>query len=103
MRRFLILILGLGLSLGWAPAVGCPAGSVLDNCFVARAQSPTQAQITIYPADAAAFPEVATFMDVFDATGRFVSGLKPEQVTISEDGKAVPVTALNEMAVPLQL
>lgn len=103
MRRFLILLLGLGLSLGWGPAVGCPAGSGLDNCLVARAQAPNQAQVTVYPVDTAAFPEISTFMDVFDVNGRFVSGLKPEQVAISEDGKPVPVTTLNEMSVPLQL
>jgi hypothetical protein len=97
------MVIGLGLPFGWAPAIGCPAVSLLDNCFVARAQAPTQAQITIYPADASAFPQISTFMDVFDATGRFVSGLKPEQVTITEDGKTVPVAALNEMVVPLQL
>ncbi len=103
MRRLLILILGLGLSAGWAPAIGCPAAAALDNCFVARAQAQNQAQITVYPAEAGNFPEISTFMDVFDANGRFVSGLKPEQVTITEDGKTLPVTSLNEMVVPLQL
>ncbi len=103
MRRFIILALGLGLSWGWAPAFGCPSMPALDVCLTARAQAATQAQITIYPADAANFPQISTFMDVFDTGGRFVSGLKPQQVTITEEGKTLPVAALNEMVVPLQL
>ena len=57
----------------------------------------------LYPADAAAFPAISTFMDVFDASGRFVSAIKPEQVTVYEDGQALPVESLTEMVVPLQL
>ena len=83
--------------------MGCPATPLLDKCFVAHAQAPSQAQITVYPADASAFPRISTFIDVFDSTGRFVSGLKPEQVSIAEDGKTLPVAALTEMVVPLQL
>src|SRR5512135_1776906 len=103
MRKVVLLILGLGLSLGWGPVVGCPAVSALDNCFVARAQAPTQAQINVYEADASGFPQISMFMDVFDANGRFVSGLKPEQVSITEDGKALPPASLKEMAIPLQI
>ncbi len=103
MRRFIILIIALGLSVGWAPAIGCRTALPLVTCLEARAQAPNQAQITVYPADAANFPQISTFIDVFDATGRFVSGLKPQQVVITEEGKTLPVAGLTEMVVPLQL
>ena len=103
MRKLIILICGLGLLLGWAPPNSCPAASALDNCLVAHAQAPTRAEVDLYPADASVFPTISTFMDVFDASGRFVSGLKPEQVTVSEDDQAVQVRDLNEMVVPLQI
>ncbi len=87
MRKFLLLLIGLGLFLGWGvPARAAPG-----------------AEADLYAADASAFPTISTFLDVFDSTGRFVSGLKPEQVTVIEDQHPLAVKALNEMVVPLQL
>ena len=87
MRKFLMLLAGLGLLLGWGLPVRAQAGAEVD----------------LYPADASAFPTISSFLDVFDVSGRFVSGLKPEQVTILEDGQPLALKALNEMVVPLQL
>src|SRR5512143_2449966 len=87
MRKFLLLLVVLGLFLGW----GVPV----------RAQ--TRAEADLYPADISAFPTVSTFLDVFDGSGRFVSGLKPEQVTVLEDRQPLAVKNLTEMMVPLQL
>lgn len=87
MRKLLVILFGLGLFMGW----GLPV----------RAQ--VQAEIDLYPADASGFPAISTFMDVFDASGRFVSGLKPGDVTILEDGQPLQVQELNEMVVPLQV
>jgi hypothetical protein len=103
MRRTLLLIFSLGLFLGWSMSDSCPAVPLLDNCFMLRARAQGGARAVLYPADASAFPVVSTFMDVFDATDRFVSGLMPEQVTVLEDGQALPVSRLTEMVVPLQL
>ncbi len=89
MRKFLTVLFGLGLLLGG----GLPI----------RAAAQSKAEIDIYPTDASAFPVISTFMDVFDASGRFVSGLKPEQVTILEDGQPLQVQKLNEMVVPAQI
>ncbi len=87
MRKFLLLLAGLGLFLGWGvPARAAPG-----------------AEADLYPTDSSAFPTISTFLDVFDATGRFVSGLKPEQVTVVEDQHPLAVKSLNEMVVPLQL
>ena len=63
----------------------------------------TGGQADLYPTDSSAFPTISTFLDVFDATGRFVSGLKAEQVTVVEDHQPLAVKSLNEMVVPLQL
>ncbi|MGE5074002.1 MAG: FHA domain-containing protein [Anaerolineae bacterium] len=87
MRKFFLILIGLGLFMGW----GVPV------------RAATQAEADLYPADASAFPTISTFLDVFDASGRFVSGLKPEQVTILEDRQPLGVKSFNEMVVPLQL
>ncbi len=87
MRKFLLFVMALGLLLAW----GMPV----------RAQ--TRAEADLYPVDFSAFPAVSTFLDVFDATGRFVSGLKAQQVTVLEDRQPLPVKSLTEMIVPLQL
>jgi hypothetical protein len=42
-------------------------------------------------------------LDVFDSKCIFASGLKPEAVSIIEDGLPLPADSLNEIAVPLQL
>jgi hypothetical protein len=103
MRRLLILFVGLGLFLVGNGAGGCPAGRLLDNCFSVHAQAQAQGEVDLYPADASSFPTISALMDVLDISGRFVSGLKPEQVKVVEDGQPVPLTTLNEMTVPLQL
>ena len=87
MHKFLSVLFCLSLALGW----GLPV----------RAQA--QAEIDVYPTDASAFPVISTFMDVFDASGRFVSGLKPDQVTVLEDNQPLPLQKLNEMVVPAQI
>ncbi len=87
MRKLLIAFISLILLFGW----GLPV----------RAQ--TQAEVDLYPADASAFPTVSAFMDVFDASSRFVSGLKAPDVTVVEDGNPLPAAELTEMTVPAQI
>ena len=103
MRRTTILIGILALLLGWSGLGSCPACGVLDNFFLKAALAQSQAQAVLYPADASAFPSISTFMDVFDASGRFVSGIQPGQVTAYEDGQPIPLQTLTETVVPLQL
>ena len=88
MRKFFVLLLSLSLLLGSVPSV--------------RAQE-NLASATLYNAEASAFPSVSAFLDVFDAQKIFASGLKPEAVTVIENGAPLPVDSLNEIAVPLQL
>lgn len=87
MRKLLIALFSLSLLVGW----GLPV----------RAQG--QAKADLYPVDASGFPTVSAFLDVFDASSRFVSGLKSEDVTVLEDGNPLPVQELTEMVVPAQI
>ncbi len=110
MRKLLTVLMGLGMFLAGAlpsgHSAGCSALSKLQvpgNCYVVHAQAATQAEVDLYPADPSGFPTISTFMDAFDVSGRFVSGLKPQQVTVLEDGQPAQVQALTEMVVPLQL
>lgn len=89
MRKPFTLFLSLILLLGFAPNV--------------RAQQTNLASAKLYPAEVSAFPKISVFMDVFDANGIFVSGLKPEAVSVIEDNQPLPVDSLTEVAVPLQL
>ncbi|MFN8384278.1 MAG: FHA domain-containing protein [Anaerolineales bacterium] len=88
MRKFFALFLSLSLLLGVVPSV--------------RAQE-NLATATLYNAEASAFPSVSAFVDVFDSQKIFASGIKPEAVTVIENGQPLPVDSLNEIAVPLQL
>jgi hypothetical protein len=88
MRKFLALLLSLSFLLG-----------AVHN--VSAQQSLAYAEL--YPADVSAFPKISASLDVFDSRGIFASGLKPEAVTVYEDGNPLPVESLTEMAVPLQL
>jgi len=88
MRKFTALLFCLSLLLGAVSP--------------ARAQEKL-ASAELYPVDVSTFPQVTTFLDVFDANGIFATGLKPEAVSAIEDGQPLPVDALNEISVPLQL
>ena len=90
MRKLLSVLFGLSLLLGW----GLPIRAFAQG---------GQAEIDIYPTDVSAFPLISTFMDVFDGSGRFVSGLKPGDVTVVEDGQPLQVQSLNEMVVPAEI
>jgi len=69
----------------------------------ASARQQSLAYAELHPADLSAFPETSTLLDVFDSRGVFISGLKPEEVTIYEDGSPLPVDSLNERLSPLEL
>jgi hypothetical protein len=88
MRKFLVLLFSLSLLLGAA----YPAYAQQNRAFA-----------ELYPVEVSTFPKVSAFLDVFDSKGIFASGLKPEAVSVVEDGKQLPVDSLNEIAVPLQL
>jgi hypothetical protein len=49
------------------------------------------------------FPRLPAYLDVHDAQGDFIPGLKAEQVTILEGGNARPVSQLKEMSPGVQV
>ena len=88
MRKFLALLFSLSL--------------VFSAVSKASAQQ-NLASADLYPADISAFPVVTALLDVFDSQKFFASGLKPEAVSVIEDGAQLAVDSLTEMAIPLQL
>ena len=57
----------------------------------------------ISPPDASAFAVVSTLLDVYDASGQFVTGLSPQAVTAFEDSQPVPLESLEETNPGVQL
>ncbi len=88
MRKFLALLFSVSLLFGAASS--------------ARAQQ-NAALAKLYPVEVNSFPKISGFFDVFDTNGIFSTGIKPEAVSVIEDGQTLPVDSLNEIAVPLQL
>lgn len=88
MRRLFACLFGLSLFL--APLASS-----------ARAQSGAAA--ALYPPDFSAFPQVSALLDVFDNNGIFATGLKPEAITIIEDGQPKSPTEFIEEALPAQI
>lgn len=63
----------------------------------------TAAYAEIARIEAEAFPKVAALVDVYDAEGEFIAGLKPSDITVYEDGQERQANAVRELSVPLQL
>ena len=74
----------------------------LPSAF-ARAQTASQGYAEIAAINVEKFPKVDALVDVYDATGKFVTGLKPGELTITEDGQPRPVDALTESDAAVQL
>jgi len=66
-----------------------------------RAQASAYAEIVSI--DAQGFPQVSALLDVYGPDGKFVTGLQPGSLTVSEDGQPRPVNALTESAAAVQL
>ncbi len=69
----------------------------------ARAQATSQAYAEIAAVSVENFPEVTALVDVYDAAGKFITGLKPGDLTAYEDGQPRPVKALTESDAAVQL
>ena len=66
-------------------------------------QAQTAAYVEIGVPDATGFPVISTVLDVYDASGQFVSGLSLADVTMREDESARPVDKLTEFPVGAQI
>ena len=73
----------------------------LHSSSFASAQTTAYAEISI--PDASAFPKITALLDVYDASGQFVGGLKPSDVAALEDGNPRPVQELTEEPVGAQI
>lgn len=90
MRRTLLTLLSISLIV---TGISVPAS----------AQGQISASVTVYNVDTSTFPVITGLVDVTDSTGIFASGLKPEAVSVLENGQPLPADAFIEMAIPLQL
>jgi len=89
MRRILAILLSVSLL-------------ALPSAF-ARAQTASQAYAEIALVDVEKFPQVTALVDVYDASGKFVTGLKPADLTTYEDGQPRSVDSLTESDAAVQL
>ncbi|MFT3892112.1 MAG: hypothetical protein QM730_10805 [Anaerolineales bacterium] len=87
MRRLFALF--LSLSLLAAP-----------GAFV-RAQTAAYAEIQSINVDK--FPQVSALVDVFNANGQFITGLKSSDMTIYEDGEQRKANTLSQVPSPVQI
>ncbi len=74
---------------------------LLLNGFHVRAQE--RARIEVIKVDAGDFPAMTGFLDVYNAEGKFVSGLKSSDLRLLEDGNMLPLTGLVEQEIGLQI
>lgn len=77
------------------------ASSTLQSSSVAFAQTSAYAEISL--PDASGFPKITALLDVYDTSGQFVSGLKPSNLAVLEDGKPRQVQELTEDKVGAQI
>lgn len=63
----------------------------------------TAAYAEIVRVDAGAFPKVTALLDVYNANGEFISGLRPSDITVYEDGRETEAGSVRESEVPVQV
>ena len=80
---------------------------ILSLCLLAVTQNFARAQTAAYveisAVDPKGFPHVTALVNAFNASGEFIEELKPEAVTVYEDGQPRKVDSLTESAVPVQV
>jgi len=63
----------------------------------------TAAYAEIVRVDASNFPQVSALVDVFDANGQFIAGLKPSDITVYEDAQENTADSISQSIVPVQV
>ena len=58
---------------------------------------------TLAPIQTDAYPQMSTFLDVYDASGRFKFGLKPEDISLTENGESIPDFEFEELSPGVQV
>lgn len=87
MSKFLTFILSVSL-------LAVPQVSV-------RAQTAAYAEIA--EVDAQSFPKISALVDVYNANGEFITGLRPADFTLYEDDEQREADAVSESSVPVQI
>jgi hypothetical protein len=79
----------------------------LSLCLIAATQTFAHAQTAAYAEitsiDEQGFPEITALVDVFNANGEFISGLKPGTITVYEDSQERTADTLTEIDAPVQI
>ncbi len=73
---------------------------LLPRAFV-HAQTAAYAEITA--GNPQNFPQISALLDVYDANGEFISGVKPADLTVYEDGQQHAAGSVTESALPVQI
>src|SRR3972149_1224894 len=60
-------------------------------------QAAPASQARLYPLEKQNFPDITTYLDVFDESGNFFHDLAIPEVRINENGQQLPLTGLNEL------
>lgn len=94
MRRTLAFLLSVLLSAAEV------LGLLLVPSVSARAQASAYAEIAFV--DERGFPQIHALLDVYDGNGKFVTGLQPGNLVLSEDGEPRPVDTLTESQAAVQ-
>jgi hypothetical protein len=113
MRKFFKLKMGRGLTRKTRRISPCFSASrflsflFLLSAFILQPSAFASAQTSAYAEIGAPelkdFPKVSAMLDVYDASGQFVGGLKPSAVAALEDGNPRPVQELTESPVGAQI
>jgi hypothetical protein len=75
--------------------------SLLTFTLTASAQSAASA--VIYPPQTESFPRIHAFLDVHDAQGAFIHGIRAEEVRLSENGRSLPLVEFEELRPGVQI
>ena len=67
------------------------------------AHAQTAAYAEIAAIDAQKFPQISALVDVYDPSGQFISGLRPSDLTVYEDGQEREAATITESPVPVQI
>ena len=67
------------------------------------ADAQTAAYAEIAAVDAQDFPQISALVYVYNANGEFMTGLKPSDFTVYEDGQQRDTEKVTESTVPVQI
>ncbi|HKY52989.1 MAG TPA: hypothetical protein VJM08_01735, partial [Anaerolineales bacterium] len=69
----------------------------------AFAHAQTAAYAEIASVDAQDFPQISAMVDVYNANGEFMTGLRPYDFTVYEDGQKREIETVTESGIPVQI